>query len=229
MKTRVRILLFALGFLMFLKGTFGQEITGPDNASMNQPVWLTLDIPEGSTGKFDSGNPAYMLDTDPAHVADGAAMFFATATGDFRVVAAIVDTQLTITFAEKIISVKGSAPPASDAITTENVTKWLGTVPSDVLDESIKHPITEETMTRKEAVGQTFLSIGKAGDAIASISGMDLMLSTALVSALGDKASQWEEFADKIDTALSKLKEQEATVSEYAAAFITIGEVLINE
>lgn len=227
MKLRVRILLTTLGILMILKGVFGQEITGPDACGVNQPVWLSLTLPEGSAGKFDNGNPAYMLDTDPAHVANGAALFFATMPGDFRVVAAIVDAQQGITFSEKTIKVKGTGPPSSDDITSENVLKWLETVPADVLGESIKHPITGETMTRQEAVGQTFLSIGKAGDAIASVPGLDLMLSTALVSALGDKAAQWQAFADKIDAGLSRLKEQqELTATVYAAAFITIGEAL---
>jgi Na+-transporting NADH:ubiquinone oxidoreductase subunit NqrB len=220
--------IFALLAVLLVAATStGQEITGPESAAVSQPVWLALELPEGSVGKFDSGNPAYQLDTDPAHVAAGAAMFFAVAPGEFRIVAAIVDASQAITFAEKIIVVKGSGPPNdTESITAVNVRRWLETVPAEVRTEQITHPITGEKMTRQAAVGQTFLNIGKAGTAIGSVSGLDLMLSTALVSALGDKAASWQSFASSVDGGLSKLKEQGASVADYAAAFLVIGGTL---
>jgi hypothetical protein len=225
------VVLFVLSVICsFAESTVGQSITGPDSAATNQPVWLTLELPAGSVGKFDSGNPDYQLDTDPTHVAVGAAMFFAQTAGEFRVVAAIVSTDQEITFAEKIIIVKGDKPPTNDeAITTANVKKWLADVPDNVRKESITHPITGETMTRQEAVGQTFLNIGKAGTAIGSIPGLDLMLSTALVSALGTQAVAWQPFADAVDTGLSKLKEQNVSAGSYSEAFLLIGRALTDE
>ena len=220
-------ILTLLAVLLMTALTSGQEIAGPDSATACQPVWLTLALPEGSVGKFDGGNPAYQLDTDPAHVANGAAMFFATTPGEFRVVAAIVDGQQGITFAEKIITVRGEGPPVdTETINAENVRIWLETVAADVRNEIITHPITGETITRQVAVGQTFLNIGKAGSAIGSVAGLDLMLSTALVSALGDKAASWQSFASSVDAGLSKLKEQQTSVADYAAAFVVIGGTL---
>ncbi len=210
--------------IVTLAGTVaGQEIVGPEEVATNQPCWLKLDLPEGYTGKFDS----HLLDIDPEHVAPGAAMFFAVAAGEFRVIAAVVDDKQDIQFVEHYITVTGDgAEPSPDKITRANVLKWLQAVPEAVRQETITHPITEQESTRQAAVSTTFTSIGNAGEAIASIPGLDLMLSAALVSAIGDSADEWKPFGASVDTALGKLKATDPTAKEYAAAFLTIGEAL---
>jgi hypothetical protein len=207
-------------------GVIGQEptITGPDEASINQPVWFTLDLTDGATGKFDDKNT--LLDTKPEHVAPGVAMFYATVPGEYRIVAVSV-IEKEISFLEKIISIKGNAPPTLEDISAANVKLWLQTIPIETRNESMTNPLTQEVMSKQKAIGQTFLNIGKAADAIGTIPGLELMLSTALTPVLGSSAAQWQEFANKIDAGLAKLKE--GTVSDYAKAYITIGEVLINE
>jgi hypothetical protein len=201
------------------------EIVGPTETTIGQPVWLTLSLSNDISGKFDDKNS--LLDTDPAHVAPNVALFFTTEPGEYRIVAVYVIDGKAITFLEKIISVKGTKPPTSEDITVENITKWIALVPEDARNESMTNPLNQTVMTRQEAIGQTFLNIGNAGSAIGSIAGLELMLSTALTPILGDSASQWQIFADKVDNALTILKD--GAITDYAKAYIIIGETLINE
>ena len=207
--------------------TFSQEanIEGLDKANVNTPVWLKLNLPENAVGKFDS----HFLDVDPTHVAPGAALFITSVPGEYRIVAvSVVDKD--ISFVEKTIVIVGGPPVSNDiTLSTENILKWLETVPVEVRAETITNPLTEEVLTRQKAIGQTFLNIGKGGEAIGSIPGLELMLSTALSTLLGDNSEAWQSFADKIDTGLSVIKDANSTVVEYANAYILIGETLINE
>ena len=204
---------------------FGQEIVGPEEAGISQPVWLTLDLPEGFTGKFD----AHLLDTDPTHVAPGAAMFFSLVGGSFRIVAAVVDEAGEIQFVEHTIVVKSDGPPSPDQITSANVAKWLAEVPAAVRNETITNPITGEEITRQQAVGETFLNIGKAGPALGAVGALDQMLSVALVSAMGENKDHWKPFGSAVDSGLANLKARDASVADYAAAFLVVGEVLTDE
>ena len=198
-------------------------IDGPEKASVNMPVWLKLNLPEGATGKFDN----HFVDINPEHVVSGAALFIATAAGDYRIVAVYI-IEKEITFVEKTIKVTTDVVVQTDtSITTSNVTKWLATIPEVVRNETIKHPVSGEDITRQAAIGQTFLNIGKAGTAIGNVTGLELMLSTALTTVLGDNTEAWQTFADNIDMGLAAIKEKEGvTVIEYANAYILIGEVL---
>jgi len=201
-------------------------IDGPEKASVNTPVWLKLNLPEGATGKFDN----HFVDINPEHVVSGAALFIATAAGDYRIVAVYI-IEKEITFVEKTISVSGGpVAPNDESISKTNIEKWLAKVPKDCCNEEIEHPITGEKITRQKAIGQTFLNIGKAADAIGSIAGLELMLSTALTTVLGDDTAAWQEFADKIDNGLLLIKnDPKSTVQEYAALYILIGETLNGE
>lgn len=198
-------------------------IDGPEKASVNMPVWLKLNLPEGATGKFDN----HFVDINPEHVVSGAALFIATAAGDYRIVAVYV-IEKEINFVEKTIKVTTDVVVQTDtSITTSNVSKWLAEIPESVRNETIKHPISGEDITRQQAIGQTFLNIGKAGTAIGNIAGLELMLSTALTTVLGDNTEAWQTFANNIDMGLAAIKEKEGvTVVEYANAYILIGEVL---
>lgn len=229
----VQIVIFlAVAFYVMASVCCGQEITGGESViGVNQYTWLALELPEGMTGKFDNGIKNCTLDTDPSHVAPNAAMFYATMPGEFRVVAAVVDSSQAISFLEKIITVEdGGVPPSTgEAITKENVKKWLNEVPLLTRKEKFVQPITGQQMTRQEAVAQTFTNIGNAGSSIASVPGLDLMLSTALVSALGETAGNWKPFAESVDNGLSLLKKNNVKATDYAKAFLLIGEVLSNE
>lgn len=198
-------------------------IDGPEKASVNTPVWLKLNLPEGATGKFDN----HFVDINPEHVVSGAALFIATAAGDYRIVAVYV-IEKEINFVEKTIKVTTDVVVQTDTdITTANVSKWLAEIPESVRNETIKHPISGEDITRQAAIGQTFLNIGKAGTSIGNIAGLELMLSTALTTVLGDNTEAWQTFANNIDGGLAAIKEKEGvTVVEYANAYILIGEVL---
>jgi len=214
---RTLVLVTVLASMMF-----GQEIVGPEEANTSQPVWLSLDLPEGFTGKFD----AHLLDTDPTHVAPGAAMFFSLVSGSFRIVAAVVDEVGEIQFVEHTIDVKSDGPPSPDQITLANVAKWLAEVPAAVRNETLTNPVTGEESTRQQAVGETFTNIGNAGPALGAIGALDQMLSVALVSAMGESKDDWRSFGDSVDTGLDALKAQDASVADYSAAFLVIGEAL---
>ena len=218
-----------LFLLMFVTVGFAQEIKiddEPNIVGINQNVWLYLELPEGTTGKFDDGIRDYKLDINPKHVAANAALFQSSQPGEFRIVAAIVSIDKAISFVEKLIMVKGTGePPQPDiSITQENIQKWLEQVPSEVRKEKFTQPMTGEELTREEAVAQTFTNIGKAGQAIGSVPGLDLMLSTALVSSLGDSADKWQDFANSIEKGLQVMKDNGCSAVEYGNAFILIGE-----
>lgn len=202
------------------------SITGPTEVAINQPAWLSLELQDGATGKFDDKNKN--LDINPAHIVNGAALFFASTPGEYRIIAVSV-AETNITFLEKFISVKASVPPdvPTEQITKENVKEWLLLIKEEVRNEKITNPLNQTEMTRQQAIGQTFLNIGKASEAIGSIAGLELILSTALTPTLGDSASEWKSFADKVDSALSLLKNE--SLEEYVKAYIIIGETLINE
>jgi hypothetical protein len=209
-----------------------QEITGPDEVGVNQPALLLLsELPEGSKGKFDDGIRGVTLNTDPVYFAPGAAMFFASVAGEYRIVAAVVSDSLDISFVEKLIVVKadGAPPTPSKAITRENVQEWLEQVPLLARMETIVHPATGENMTRQQAVARSFENIGTAASVIKSVAGMDLMLSTALVPALGESAGKWTPLMEAIDTGLAELKNKDASSADYAKAFLLISEALGND
>ena len=214
--------------MVFASAVDAQEIVCPDEAAVNQPVWLRLDLPEGDRGTFHDGKwDDHFIDTDPTYVAPGAALFFASVPGEYRIIAA-VDVSGELDTLEHVIYVGTEAPPDT-SITEANVLTWLAEVPSDVRDEVYENPVTGDQTTRQEAVGQTFLNIGKAGSSIGSVKGLDLMLSTALVPALGDNAAAWQPFADALDKALERLKEAGVSATDYAAAFLVIGETLTDD
>ena len=209
--------------------SIAQEIVGATNVATCEPVWLALDLPDGSTGKFDDGAPGYRLYTDPEHVVTGSAMFFATQPGTYRVVAAYVSDG-KVAFLEHTITVKEDGPtPPGLKLTSENVLAWVELVPLEVRNERITNPVTEKTMTRQQAVGKTYTNIGKAGEQVASVDGMDLLLSTALVSALGDTATKWRPLAEKLDGRLQVLKDNGVSAAEYAEALLIIGGALSDE
>ena len=216
--------------LLLLCACFAEDktpsITGPTEVAINQPAWLSLELQDGAIGKFDDKNKN--LDIDPTHIVNGAALFFASTPGEYRIIAVSV-AETNISFLEKFISVKANVPPdvPNEQITKDNVKQWLLVVKEEVRNEKITNPLNQTEMTRQQAIGQTFLNIGKASEAIGSIAGLELMLSTALTPTLGDSASEWKSFADKIDLALSSLKD--GPMEEYVKAYIIIGETLINE
>lgn len=220
-------------FLWLLLAIFarGQEIVGPDETGVSQPAWFTLDLGDFKAGRFDSGSPDFTLDTDPNHVAINAAMFYSTAPGSFRIVAALASEDGQIEFVDHVITVTGEGgggdnPQPDLRITEANVAKWLALVPEAARTEEFTHPIRGKKMTRQQAVSETFTNIGQAGTQIKSVPGMDDMLSASLVSALGANAEAWQPFADKIDAALAELKAKKVSYQDYAKAFLTIGRAL---
>lgn len=232
---RRRILLFiavmsAYAVMAWASVAFGQSIIGPDQVATCTPVWLSLELPEGVVGSFDAKErSSYTLDADPAHVAPGAALFWATAPGEYEITAA-VNGEAGPTFFHLTITVKGGGenPPPSEAITAENVAKWLAEVPESARSEVVTNPVTDKQMSRQQAVGQTFINIANAGPSLGSTDAMDNLLSAALVSALGDSASDWQPFANQVDAALAKLKRQGTRAAEYAEAFTVIGRALAD-
>jgi len=217
--------------LLFCSSVAGQEIIGPSEAEIRSDVWLSLELLEGSIGTFcPIETESYKVLADPARIAPNAAMFFAYVPGTYTVVAGINgEPGPTYTLLEIVVKGEGIPPTPNVAITLENVRKWLEEVPLLTRNEKFAHLITGEMLTRQEAVSQTFLSIGKAGPAIASIPGIDLMLSTALKSATGESNTNWQVFANLIDRGLAALKEQKVTAIKYADALTVVGEALTHD
>ncbi len=117
-------------------------------------------------------------------------------------------------------------PPPDPEVTKEAVRRWLDDVPLSVREEAIIHPITGEKFTRQEAVGRTFVEVGKAAAGLRSVPATNLMLTTGLVAAFGSRASQWRPFALLADAALAAAEKRGISAADYGKVLAVIGGAL---
>ncbi len=117
-------------------------------------------------------------------------------------------------------------PPPDSEITKEAVRRWLDNVPLSAREEMITNPVTSEKFTRQEAVGRTFIEVGKVAKDLRSIPAANVMLTTGLVAAFGSRASQWRPFAVLADAALAAAEKRGISAADYGKVLSVIGGAL---
>lgn len=90
--------------------TWAQEIQGPDQVDVGKPAWYSvIGAADGASAAFV---PTALLDTAPARIVSGNAMFWVAKPGEYVITAIVVDWDArTFIPLTKQITVAGEVPP----------------------------------------------------------------------------------------------------------------------
>lgn len=95
--------------LLFASAVNAQKIEGPSEVAAGKPAWFGLVTPTGASGAFF---PTTYLWTNPEHVRDGSALFWALSPGEYLITGVVIDWEARrVRPLSKTVVVKGDPQP----------------------------------------------------------------------------------------------------------------------